>query len=58
MSLEPVPILRNIIEIVLERFHRFEESGALDPEFERTHFINPRYQEACLTLTQIGRAHV
>ncbi|MCB2200536.1 hypothetical protein KQI63_14095 [bacterium] len=43
-------LVQDYLRRALNREQRAGVVGILDPEYKRTGFVNPRYQEACLTL--------
>jgi|GEM_PF-1931757 len=43
-------LIVHAIEETSRRYTQHGKKGLLDPEYEKTRFVNPRYQEVCLTL--------
>ena len=44
-------LVKYYLQRTVERANRASQPGMLDPEYARSGFANPRYQEACLTLS-------
>ncbi len=50
MNEQVVKLMQGVVRVAVERFRQYNETGLLDPEYERTHHLNARYQEVCLTM--------
>ncbi|MBS1262825.1 MAG: hypothetical protein MAG453_02194 [Calditrichaeota bacterium] len=47
-------LVSNAVSVTLARHRRFDHTGIVDPEYEQTKYVNPRYQESCLLLALAG----
>lgn len=47
-------LLQRMVTVTLERHRSNGRHGIIDPDYQRTHFINPRFQENCLLLALAG----
>jgi hypothetical protein len=51
-------LVTRMVATTLDRHQKSDRRGIIDPDYERTRFINPRWQESCLLLALAGTHRV